>query len=168
MPVGDGEAEAGAIAHASRNRDLHLMTQLLETAPATLSAGFRPRFTATTALAAGAMNGYGERQRHAAGGFTVGQLDGDAHRLRPLVRDKRSSHAFERRRHRWEIDDHFIREPIRFMAQVLARHERRRFAAVARTLRPEASVRVTVHQTAGTIGAARREVNGCKGMSDVR
>jgi len=163
-----GKAEPGAVANAGRDRHLDRMSNELEPAATACRAGFSPRFTAPTALDARALDRHAERDRDTVGGFAVGQLDDGTKRVGTLVSQERAPDTLDRRRHRRKVDDDFVREAVDVEARVVARHHRCPFAAVARVLRPVASMCMPPHRTGGTIGIARGEVNGRKGVSDVR
>jgi len=106
------EAEPGAVTNAGGDRHLDGVSNDLEPAATASCAGFGPRFTASPALDARALNGHTERDGDTVRGFTVGQLDGGTQQLGTLVGKKRSPDTLDGRRHRRKVDDHFVGEAV--------------------------------------------------------
>jgi hypothetical protein len=61
--------------------------------------------------------------RDAPRGFAIGQLDRRSQCLRAFVGQKRLPDAFDCRRHRREVDAHFVRKAVRIVTQHLSRHD---------------------------------------------
>ena len=114
-PLCDGKAEPGAVADTGRDGDLDGMPHELEPAAAASHAGFRPRLASPTAVGAHALHRDAERERDALRGFGAGQLHRGAKRVRTLVGKERASDTFDGRRHRREIDGHFVCEAVDVM-----------------------------------------------------
>src|SRR5688572_32786698 len=111
-----------AVAHASRNRHLHGVPQLLEPGALARRARFGPRFAAASAATAGALYGDVERHRRAGGGFASVQLDRGAEGRWTFIGEERAPHPFDGRRGGRKVDRDLVGEPVRILPKIYPRH----------------------------------------------
>lgn len=149
----DGEVEPISIEDASRDRDLHDVVEEQRTRTLAAQAPLGPGFTAAAALVAGQSYRHLEGQRDATARLARRDVD---RRMPPrwwLVHEEPSADAIHGQRHRGKIDHDFIGEATHVHTTIVGCHESNR-------LTTEWTEGVSGHQSAGTIGIGRGEVNG--------
>ena len=149
----DGEVEPISIEDASR--DGHLNDVMEEQRARTIAARapFGPGLTAAAALVAGQSYRHLERQRDSATRLARRDMDRRMPPRRRIIHQEPSADTIHGQRHRREIDDHFVGETTHVHTAVVGCHE-------GNWLTTEWTEGVSCHQSAGTIGIGRGEVNG--------
>lgn len=116
----DGEADTGAVDNTRGYNNLKLLGPELKATALASTTTPGPRFPAAATVDAGAACRHIQRHRDAVTSLAGRESDRRSQRPTPLIRKKRAPHAIDGRCHRWEIDDHLIREATPFQTAVHA------------------------------------------------
>ena len=144
--------ETVAVENPGRDGDLNDVMQKQRARAFTPRARLRPRFPTSAALVTCESNRDFDGHRHTATCFSGRYMNSCVPPWR-LVREEASANAVDREGHRREVDHDFVGEAADVHTTIVGCHE-------SNWLTTEWTEGVSGHQSAGTIGIGRGEVNG--------
>ena len=156
-----GKVEAVTVDDPGRDGDLDDVMEEERAGPLTTRAALSPRLSATATLMARQPDGDFDWRRHTSARLVGRHTYGRVPPRGRLVDQEPSTDAIDGERHRREVDDDFIGKATHIDATIIGRHEGHWFTT-------EGTEGVSTHQSAGTIGISRGEVNGRQRVPDVQ